>query len=161
MSSDQQEIDRRHHQLAADLATLRDLALARAPEVHLVFVTNRQRDEQKLTGRNGHGLVFATLDGDPVHPGSFSESFRRSVKRAGLRLIRLHDLRHTHATLGLAAGIPAKVMSDRLGHATVAFTQDIYMHAIPALEESAAQQVADLIFDDDNSSHTDKRGVKG
>lgn len=60
--------------------------------------------------------------------------------------IRLHDLRHTHATLGLAAGVDAKVMSDRLGHATSAFTQDIYMHAIPATEEAAADQIAGLVF---------------
>ena len=63
-----------------------------------------------------------------------------------MRRIRLHDLRHTHATLGLAAGIAPKVMSDRLGHATVAFTQDVYMHAIPQLESDAADQIADLIF---------------
>jgi integrase len=46
----------------------------------------------------------------------------------------------------LAAGVPAKVMADRLGHATVAFTQDVYMHAIPQLEGDAADQVAQLIF---------------
>ncbi|HYU38215.1 MAG TPA: tyrosine-type recombinase/integrase [Acidimicrobiia bacterium] len=60
--------------------------------------------------------------------------------------MRLHDLRHTYATLGLAAGVPTKVISDRLGHATTSFTEDIYMHAIPAMQERAAAQVADLIF---------------
>jgi integrase len=84
-----------------------------------------------------------------VHPDSFSQTFDRTVKRLGLPKIRLHDLRHTHATLGLAAGVDAKVMSDRLGHATSAFTQDIYMHAIPAKEEAAAEQIADLVFGND------------
>jgi len=42
--------------------------------------------------------------------------------------------------------VPAKVMSDRLGHATVAFTQDVYMHAIPEMDESAAERVSELIF---------------
>lgn len=91
-------------------------------------------------------LVFARADGSAHHPDLFTQSFQRTLKRLGLPRIRLHDLRHTHATLGLAAGIPAKVMSDRLGHATVAFTQDVYMHAVPQMEEAAAQQIADLVF---------------
>ena len=90
--------------------------------------------------------MFAREDGDPVHPDYFSQTFDRTVKRLGLPKIRLHDLRHTHATLGLAAGVPIKVMSDRLGHATTAFTMDVYMHAIPANEEAAAEQIADLVF---------------
>jgi hypothetical protein len=81
-----------------------------------------------------------------VHPDYFSQTFDRTVKRVGLPRIRLHDLRHTHATLGLAAGVHVKVISDRLGHATTSFTQDIYMHAIPALEEDAADQIAYVVF---------------
>jgi integrase len=91
-------------------------------------------------------LVFCQITGGPVHPDFFSQTFDRTVARLGMRRIRLHDLRHTHATLGLAAGIPPKIMSDRLGHATVAFTQDVYMHAIPQMESDAADQIADLIF---------------
>jgi integrase len=79
-------------------------------------------------------------------PDYFSQVFDRTVLKLSIPKIRLHDLRHTHATLGLAAGVPPKVMSDRLGHATVAFTQDVYMHTIPQLEEESAEQVADLIF---------------
>jgi integrase len=108
----------------------------------------RQDAERALVedGYHDHGLVFARPDGSPVHPDHFSQTFDRAVVRLGLPKIRLHDLRHTHATLGLAAHVPAKVMSDRLGHATVAFTQDVYMHAIPQLEGDAADQVAALIF---------------
>lgn len=107
-------------------------------------------------GYQDNDLVFAKEDGAPLHPDYFSQLFDRTVARSGLPRIRLHDLRHTHATLGLAAGIQPKVMSDRLGHATVAFTQDVYMHAIPRLEEEAAEQVALLIFglDDDASGVT-------
>lgn len=107
-----------------------------------------QRREKELLGAgyHDHGLVFAREDGSPVHPDYFSQTFDRAVKRLQLPKIRLHDLRHTHATLGLAAGIHVKVMSDRLGHATTSFTQDIYMHAIPAVEEDAADQIADLVF---------------
>jgi integrase len=107
-----------------------------------------QREERRLIGRGyeDSGLVFAREDGRPVHPDYFSQTFDRTVKRLRLPKIRLHDLRHTHATLGLAAGVPVKVISDRLGHATSSFTQDVYMHAIPAVEEEAADQIAGLVF---------------
>jgi integrase len=91
-------------------------------------------------------LIFAKLDGSPIHPDYFSQCFDRTVAKLDVPRIRLHDLRHTHATLGLAAGIPPKVMSDRLGHATVAFTLDIYTHAIPQMESDAADQMGQLIF---------------
>ncbi len=60
-------------------------------------------------------------------------------------MIRLHDLRHTYATLALQAGINIKVVSETLGHATVGFTLDVYSHAIPAMQEEAAEQFASLI----------------
>jgi hypothetical protein len=68
------------------------------------------------------------------------------VKGAGLPRIRLHDLRHTHATLALEAGIHPQVISERLGHSTVSITLDIYSHAIPALQETAAELVAALVL---------------
>jgi integrase len=126
----------------------RSIALDRTTVEALKAHQELQDAERALVGDpyTSHDLVFARPDGSPVHPDYFSQTFDRAVLRLGLRKIRLHDLRHTHATLGLAAGIPAKVMSDRLGHATVAFTQDVYMHAIPQLEADAAEQVAALIF---------------
>jgi integrase len=60
--------------------------------------------------------------------------------------IRLHDLRHTHATLALQAGVHPKVVSERLGHATVSITLDTYSHAIPAMQEEAAALIAGLVF---------------
>jgi len=92
------------------------------------------------------GLVFTNIDGTPMHPNHFSSSFDRLVKAAGLPRIRLHDLRHTHATLALQAGVHPKVVSERLGHANIAITLDCYSHAIPALEEEAAAKVARLVF---------------
>ena len=81
-----------------------------------------------------------------VHPDLFSQAFDRHVKKAGLPRIRLHDLRHTYATLALAQGHHPKVVQGRLGHASVMQTLDTYSHAIPALEETAAAHVAALIF---------------
>jgi integrase len=92
------------------------------------------------------GLVVTREDGTSVHPDRFTQMFDKHVKQSGLPRIRLHDLRHTHATLALAAGVHPKVVSERLGHATVAFTLDVYSHAVPALQEDAADRVASLIF---------------
>jgi len=91
-------------------------------------------------------LVFTAPDGAPVNPESFSDHFGRLVKAAGLPRIRFHDLRHTHATLALQAGVHPKVVSERLGHATVSITLDTYSHAIPAMQEEAAERVAALVF---------------
>jgi integrase len=108
----------------------------------------RQAAEKLVFGVGYHDqdLVFAREDGRPTHPDYFSQTFDRSVARLKLPRIRLHDLRHTHATLGLASGIPAKIISERLGHANVAFTQDVYMHALPEFDQRAASQIARLIF---------------
>ena len=97
------------------------------------------------------GLVFTRMDGQALPPNSVSRCFVRLVRQAKLPAIRLHDLRHTHATLALQAGIHPKVVSERLGHATVAITLDIYSHAIPALQEEAASKIAGLVFGDRKS----------
>ena len=91
------------------------------------------------------GLVFCREDGTPIHPDRFTQMFDKHVKDSGLPRIRLHDLRHTHATLALAAGIHPKVVSERLGHSTVAFTMDVYSHAIPSMEAEAAETIANLV----------------
>jgi integrase len=92
--------------------------------------------------------VFARENGTPLHPDQFSDAFWRHVKAASLPRIRFHDLRHTHATLALSAGVHPKVVSGRLGHASVVITLDTYSHAIPAMQETAAELVASLVFDD-------------
>jgi integrase/predicted RNA-binding Zn-ribbon protein involved in translation (DUF1610 family) len=92
------------------------------------------------------GYICTKEDGEPYHPEVVSRYFRQAVKNSMLPMIRPHDLRHTYATLALRAGIHPKVVSERLGHATVAITLDIYSHAIPAMQEEAAQLVAELVF---------------
>jgi integrase len=91
-------------------------------------------------------LVFTREDGAPLHPEYVRRQFDRHVHRAGLPRIRFHDLRHTHATLALQAGVHPKVISERLGHATVAMTLDVYSHAIPTLQQEVATTVADLVI---------------
>jgi integrase len=79
-------------------------------------------------------LVVARENGQPIHPHSFSQGFERCVRRARLRRIRLHDLRHTHATIAVKAGVPVKVISERLGHESPAFTLKQYAHVIPGMQ---------------------------
>jgi len=92
------------------------------------------------------GLVFTQENGAALDPEAVTRYFRRAVKESMLPPIRLHDLRHTHATLALQAGIHPKVVSERLGHATVSITLDTYSHAIPAMQEEAAALIAGLVF---------------
>jgi integrase len=87
------------------------------------------------------GLVFTRIDGDPIQPDSVTKMFGRIVERAKIRPISFHGLRHTHATDLLRAGVHPKIASERLGHATIAITMDTYSHAIPGLQEDAAQRI--------------------
>lgn len=106
-----------------------------------------QLDERLAWGPayEGHGLVFCRENGTPIWPRTFSRSFDHHVRDVGLPRIRLHDLRHTHATLALEAGVHPKVVQERLGHATIAITLDTYSHAIPAMQEDAAARIAALL----------------
>ena len=81
-----------------------------------------------------------------MSPDSVLHMLHRVLKRAGLPKVRLHDLRHTHASLALQAGVHPKVVSERLGHANIGITLDTYSHCLPALSEEAAVRVAALVF---------------
>lgn len=93
-----------------------------------------------------NGLVFAREDGTPHHPDRFSHEFDSLVKRSKLPRIRLHDLRHTYATLLLQQGINVKVVSERLGHSSAAFTMDVYQHVLPSMQQEAANAGAAAVF---------------
>lgn len=85
--------------------------------------------------------MFCREDGSPIHPHSLSQAFERLVRNSGLRKIRLHDLRHTHATIAVRAGVPVKVVSERLGHESPAFTLKQYAHVIPGMQAEAAEAI--------------------
>ena len=87
---------------------------------------------------NDEQWVFTTGNGNTVHPHAVRESFLRIVNNANVRRIRFHDLRHTHGSLLLQAGIPVKVVSERLGHANIAFTIQTYQHLLPGMQADAA-----------------------
>jgi integrase len=93
-------------------------------------------------------LVFCREDGSMLRPDSITRRFHELSKRAGVPAIRLHDVRHSYASLGLAAGTHPKIMAERLGHATVGITLDTYSHVAPALARRAADDLAALILGD-------------
>jgi integrase len=101
--------------------------------------------ERDLLGQDTR-LLFVWANGRPLHPDTITALFRKHCSAAGLPRIRLHDVRHSYATAALKAGVPPKIISERLGHATVAFTMQTYTHVIPGMDESAATTVADLIL---------------
>jgi integrase len=97
-------------------------------------------------------LVLSNLDGSPGHPERFSRRFVTQLARARQALggeqlpaIRLHDLRHTHASLLLADGVPVKVVSERLGHANATITLTVYQHVHPGMGREAADRFAALL----------------
>lgn len=90
-------------------------------------------------------LVFSHPDGKPLDPGVVSHTFAKVLRKAKLPHIRFHDLRHTHATLLLKVGIHPKIVSERLGHASIGITLDTYSHVLPGLQEKAAERFDDLV----------------
>lgn len=126
----------------------RPIEIDRATIAAVRAVRKRQAQERLLLGPDyqDHDLVFARPDGRPQHPEHFSNAFERRVARYRLPRIRLHDLRHTWATLALQAGVDIKIVSERLGHASTKITWDIYQHVTPTMQADAAETVARLIF---------------
>ena len=110
----------------------------------------RQAEDRLLVGEDwddSNDLVFTQADGTAVHPDRWTRAFKRHVKRLGLPELRgPHSLRHTWATLALEAGIHPKVVSERLGHSTIAITLDTYSHVVEGMDADAATTVADQIF---------------
>ncbi len=96
--------------------------------------------------RDEDGFVFTRSGGQPVHPDFFSQSWKRLVRDSGLRRIRLHDLRHTHASILLKANVSVKVVSERLGHSSPAFTMTVYQHVLPGMQADAAAAFSAAVF---------------
>jgi len=83
-------------------------------------------------------LIFSDHEGKPLLPDTISHAWAKLVKRAGLEHIRFHDARHTHASLLLKQSVHPKIVQERLGHATISTTLDLYSHVSPGLQEAAA-----------------------
>lgn len=125
----------------------RTVALDPATAAMLRRHRKAQAEERQVFGEtyDDNDLVFCREDGSPIWPRSLTRRFACLIEEADVPKIRLHDLRHTHATLALQAGVHPKVVQERLGHATISITLGVYSHAIPALQEEAASKVAALV----------------
>jgi integrase len=115
---------------------------------------HRVRQDQERAARAGrwqeHDLVLPGRDGAPLHPERLSREFVSRVVSYGLPRLRLHDLRHTWATLARESNeVPMKVVSDRLGHSGIAITGDIYSHVSSARDAHAAETVERMFMDPD------------
>jgi integrase len=104
---------------------------------------DRQQLEKAARRRwEDSGFVFTREDGSAVNPATLTRAFRWIVDRSELPRIRLHDLRHTHASIAVKAGVPIGVVSERLGHASPEFTLHRYSHVMPGMQREAADAIA-------------------
>ncbi len=93
-----------------------------------------------------NGLIVASEVGEPLDRRYLAtHRFKPLLERAGLPKIRFHDLRHTCATLLLSQNVNPKVVSEMLGHASIAITLDTYSHVLPTMQESAAKAMEDAL----------------
>ena len=89
-------------------------------------------------------LVIDRGDGSPLNPDTLSSRWRLFLRHTGLPHVRFHDLRHAHATLMLLQGVHPKVVSERLGHASVGITLDLYSHVLPSMQQDAVRAFDEL-----------------
>jgi integrase len=109
---------------------------------------SRQLEEMERMGSlyKPGGHIFATEAGTIINPSNLrNRSFRPLLKRAGLRPIRFHDLRHTCATLLLSKDVNPKIVSEMLGHSSISVTLDIYSHLLPDMQEKAAKALEEAL----------------
>ena len=90
-------------------------------------------------------FVYTREDGEPVQPNTLTHAWMKLAASGDLPWIRLHDLRHAHATHMLARGVHPKIASERLGHSRVSITMDLYSHVLPGMQEEAVARVDDAL----------------
>ena len=123
--------------------------IALSPSAAIVLREHKEKQEAMRLMLGKHledgDLVFSQPDGKPLLPDTVSHAWVKIVKRAGLKHFRLHDGRHTHASLLLKQNVHPKVVQERLGHATISTTIDLYSHVAPGLQEAAARHFQGLV----------------
>lgn len=108
----------------------------------------RQREERLAAGSQWveSSSVFTDEFGRPLHPHAVFGYFERAVRDSGLPPLNFHGLRHSHATVLLQAGVPVRVVAERLGHADPAMTLRVYQHAVPGMQRQEATRAAEIVF---------------
>jgi len=121
-----------------------------SPSTAVVLREHREQQE-KMKRQLGltvteDDLVFCQADGKPLLPNSVSHAWTKLASRTGLKGVRLHDARHTHASLLLKQGVHPKIVQERLGHASIQITLDTYSHVAPGLQQAAANRFDDIVI---------------
>lgn len=116
------------------------------PSCVLVLRQHRDNTEALHGSLKDDDLVFSHVDGSPYLPDSISHAWMKHVRRCGFPGIRLHDARHSHASILIAAGVPVPVVTQRLGHSKTSTTVNIYAHALPGQQKAAAIKFDDLVM---------------
>ena len=123
--------------------------IALSPSAALVLKEHKEKQEatRAMLGipLKDDDVVFGDLNGKPLLPNTVTHAWIKLVRRTGLEGIRLHDARHSHASLMLKAGTHPKIVQERLGHASIQITLDTYSHVAPGLQEMAAAGFDDLV----------------
>ncbi len=158
-------IVRTRHQLHDGSTVLKTPKTARSRRVIALTPSNvlmfreyleRQKSLWTLEGRTlrGSDFVFTDSEGQPLMPDTVTQAWIKLVRRAGCKGIRLHDARHSHASLMLKQGVHPKIVSERLGHASINITIDTYSHVLPGLQQAAA-----LKFDEALQSSSERSNI--
>jgi len=105
----------------------------------------KMRESLQLPPISENDLVFSHWDGSPLLPDSITHAWSKLTRKCGLKGIRLHDARHTHATIMLKQGVHPKIVQERLGHSTISTTLDTYSHVAPGLQQAAARGFDDIL----------------
>jgi len=107
---------------------------------------NEQRQSLGLPLLAEEDFMFCGVDGKPYLPNSITHAWIKLVRRCGLKGIRLHDARHSHGSLLLKQGVHTKLVQERLGHAGIAITLNLYSHVAPGIQEAAALKFDDIVM---------------
>ncbi len=123
--------------------------VALSPSNALILKEHREKQEalRILSGitLKEEDFVFSQIDGKPLLPNTVTHNWIKLVRRTGLHGIRLHDARHSHASLMLKQGVHPKIVQERLGHSSIQVTLDTYSHVAPGLQQAAANKFDDII----------------
>lgn len=128
------------------------------PSTMVVMQLHRERQaELKIASREWHPLdyVFCNNDGSPLHPRTPNRIWQRIVEASGVKYLKPHAQRHTHATLLLEQGVPLHVVAQRLGHRDAMVTATIYAHVTPKQEDAAAGAYEAWLGDSDKADQED------
>lgn len=125
----------------------RTIALTPSTILMLREYQEKQKLEREMLGTSlaDGDLVFSNVEGKPLRPNTVTRAWTTLAARCGLKVIRLHDARHTHASLMLKQGIHPKVVQERLGHSSIQMTIDTYSHVAPGIQEAAAKRFDEIL----------------